>query len=500
MRVWTGLVLALAGTMLLAFPETRAFQVSGQFDWKCVRGSGEPCEQTDLVDPRFRQILILSTAYRDGSANTFWRDFGRFVARLGSRQMMNAWSAQKRDRILYVGVFTGGGPLDSGNASFGAHVREDITGTRVLAARSESVHQFVDQLQARAPWLDPLGVALLFQSGNAMANSTPPSFSSRSYGITRIGSDDLRNGYIGAHELGHGALNFLDEYVESGLENLNIRNFDVLTPLLIFTPPGSTPPPDGYDYRLSEILAGNGPVNLAPRPDVTTVRTPGAAPQRFEYEGGLFFGRGTFHDAGSNLMNSDFVQRGPGDGFAFDHSPAQQEYIDSVFGDAPSRANDRLRNVGPVDGWPGEFGASTTVMLYDADKNNPRHPTKEYVVQVGWWEHQQGADPRWRVDSYTVPATKQTVDLPLSAGPREKLLLAVACRAGMTELSDELNGRDVCDRENSNRAVSLRFYTPYESTTVPASQWFTTYWWRFRTFNGSQYSGWTGWSSFYRSF
>jgi hypothetical protein len=41
---------------------------------------------------------------------------------------------------------------------------------------------------------------------------------------------------------------------------------------------------------------------------------------------------------------------------------------------------------------------------------------------------------------------------------------------------------------------------PYEETDVPASQWFTTYWWRFKTWNGSAWSNNTGWSSFYRSF
>ena len=35
---------------------------------------------------------------------------------------------------------------------------------------------------------------------------------------------------------------------------------------------------------------------------------------------------------------------------------------------------------------------------------------------------------------------------------------------------------------------------------MPASQWFTTYWWRFGTWNGQKGSGLTGWSSFYRSF
>ena len=34
---------------------------------------------------------------------------------------------------------------------------------------------------------------------------------------------------------------------------------------------------------------------------------------------------------------------------------------------------------------------------------------------------------------------------------------------------------------------------------VPATQWMTTYYWRFSTNNGQIQSGYTGWSSFYRS-
>jgi hypothetical protein len=47
---------------------------------------------------------------------------------------------------------------------------------------------------------------------------------------------------------------------------------------------------------------------------------------------------------------------------------------------------------------------------------------------------------------------------------------------------------------------TVDFMTPYQETEVPASQWMTTYYWRFKTDNGSQQSGYTGWSSFFRSF
>ena len=80
------------------------------------------------------------------------------------------------------------------------------------------------------------------------------------------------------------------------LKNISIDQLEVLAPRVVFGL--SQLPLDVYDYRMSEILAGNGPENLAVRRDVTTVRTPGVQLQRYEDQGGLFFGRGTFHDAG----------------------------------------------------------------------------------------------------------------------------------------------------------------------------------------------------------
>jgi hypothetical protein len=495
-RVW----LAATCIVVLGFSVAQGGETPASAPWRCRIGDGRTCGQADLSDPRSRQILVLSTAYPDSSADRFWRDFDVLVERMSGRAAGNAWSVQKRDKILYIGYFTGGGALGSSTATFGARIIKDPAGAAALVVRVEDVHRFVDEQQVNLPSLQPLGTAILFQSDALVTPmASPPSFSSRPYGIARLTSGHIHSEYIVTHELAHASLNFLDEYVAGGLEDINIRRLDVLTPRLVFGQ-RSRPRLGVYDYNLSEILAGNGSANLALRPDVTTVGTPGTEPQRFEYEGGLFFGRGTFHDAGSNLMNSNRVQRGPGDGFAYDHSPSQQQFIDTVFGDAPGRANDRIRNAGPVDGWP-NAEASVDLLLYDADKNNSYHPTSHYQVQVGWFERGRDVQPRWRSETYTVPAAKQTADLPLLGDrPEEQLLLAVACRAGMTELSTQLNAREACDSESPAFPPTLRFYTPYEHATVPASQPFTRYWWRFQTNNGTQQSGWTGWSSFYRSF
>jgi hypothetical protein len=471
-----------------------AGQVSSPAIWRCQWWDGRSCTSSDLSDPRLRHIVILSSGYPDGFEERFWSDFRMMIDRMSSDQAGNAWSVQKRDRILYIGAYTGGGPLGSETATFGSHIIEDPLGLPTLAARDDEVFRFVEDAQMQMPWLRPLGAAVLcLFAGQVAPNSAPPSFVNKSFGVAKMSSrDNLASGYIATHEMAHAALNFLDEYVEAGFENININQLEILAPRLVFG--WSQLPPDVYDYRMSEILAGNGPENLAVRHDVTTVRTPGVAPQRYEYEGGLFFGRGTFHDTGSNLMNSDYVQRGPRDGFAYAHSRSQQQVIDAAFGESAYRANDRLRNAGPRDGWD-QAGANVDLLLYDADKNNSFHRTRQYQVEVAWWEH------TWRTEIYTVPAQLRVADLPFRGDvPEEELLRLVACRAGMTDPTDQLNGFEVCDRQNSAFLPTFTFYTPYERTTVPASQQFTRYWWHFRTYNGVQYSGWTGWSSFYRSF
>ncbi len=102
----------------------------------------------------------------------------------------------------------------------------------------------------------------------------------KTFGVAKMSSGHILSGnYIPTHEMAHAALNFLDEYVEAGFENISIDQLEVLAPRVVFG--SSELPLDVYDYRMSEILAGNGPENLAVRRDVTTVRTPGVQPQRY---------------------------------------------------------------------------------------------------------------------------------------------------------------------------------------------------------------------------
>src|SRR5262249_59497319 len=112
------------------------------------------------------------------------------------------------------------------------------------------------------------------------ANWAPPPLPVRSFGIAKMTRKDLDSPYIATHELAHASLNFLDEYVESGMEELNIHSVDPFTPLAQF---------DGswsgaisaiqtligyYDIKISDILAANGNVNIATTSTPCTVRSP----------------------------------------------------------------------------------------------------------------------------------------------------------------------------------------------------------------------------------
>jgi hypothetical protein len=491
--------------------------------WKCRRWDLSACTSTDLANPNYRQILVMPSGYTEDERAAFWTDFDTLVTKMSNAG--SVWSTTKRDRILYVGYYVTGGPLGTATAAFGGAVMAHPIRDYALTLSLDAVKAKVSEIKGGdIPNLKPMAVQVILNSfqDNITANAAPPSFLGGSYGIAKMNRKDLESGYIGTHELAHAALNFVDEYVESGLENLNIRSIDVATPLVLF---------DGswsgfvraindlfgiYDYNISEILAANGNHNVAISSVPSTVYSPISAPQQYPYEGGMFFGKGTFHAAGKNLMNSDRTNPGPQNGFAYAHSGAQWMLINTAFGDAPYRANDRLRAAGPTDGWWGELGGTTVVMMYDGDKRNHFHKSLSYQVQVGWWErvwftNWWGPFPypdyrdEWRTAQKTVYPQERRINLKAtSLYGLGNLAQSVLCGVGVTEVPKPDGGVfKLCEQPLSTIASAFLptfvFRTPYEETTVPASQWWTTYWWRFAAYNGHTTSGWTGWSSFYRS-
>jgi hypothetical protein len=510
----------ISATSLVSYPWLIYFL---QPTAKCLKWDLTRCTNADLGNPWYRQIVIMPSGYTEDERADFWTDFDTIVT-----QMSNAgtvWSTTKRDKILYVGYFTGGGPLGAPDAAFGgavlAHPIRDFALTLSLEAVKAKINEIKSTTYSN---LRPMGVQVILNdfSTNVTANAAPPSFMGGGYGIAKMNRDDLRSAYIATHELGHAALNFVDEYVEGGFENLNIRSIDVATPLVLFdgTWSGFVRAIDDlfgiYDYNMSEILAGNGNHNVALSSRPSTVHSPISAPQAYDYEGGMFFGRGTWHAAGRNLMNSDGFNPGPQNGFAYTHSGAQQQLINTAFGDAPYRANDRLRNSGPRNGWWGELGGTTIVMMYDGDKRNHFQRSTQYAVQVGWWERVWYTEwwgfvpiPRyrdeWRTAQKTVYPTERRIELRASAlYGLANMTQSLLCGVGVTEVPKPDGGvfklcETPLDSVASAFLPTFTFRTPYEETSVPASQWFTTYWWRFASYNGHVWSGWTGYSSFYRS-
>ena len=491
--------------------------------WKCRRWDLTACTNSDLANPAYRQLLIMPSGYTESDRAAFWTDFDTLITRMSNAGTV--WTTTKRDRILYVGYFTGGGALGTPTAAFGGAVLAHPIRDFALTLSLEAVQAKVAEVKATTiSNLKPMAVQVILNNfqDNITANAAPPSFLGGSYGIAKMNRHDLGSGYIGTHELAHAGLNFVDEYVEGGFENLNVRSIDAATPLVLFDGSWSgfiTAINDLfgiYDYNLSEILANNGNHNVATLSVPSTVYSPISAPQQYPYEGGMFFGRGTFHAAGKNLMNSDSHNPGPQNGFAYAHSGAQIGLINTAFGDAPYRANDRLRTAGPTDGWWGELGGTTTVMMFDGDKRNHFHKTLSYQVQVGWWERVWftswwGPFPypdyrdEWRTAQKTVYPRERRIQLQAtSLYGLANLTQSVLCGVGVTEVPKPDGGVfKLCEQPLSSIASAFLptfvFRTPYEETTVPASQWWTTYWWRFAAQNGHTTSGWTGWSSFYRS-
>ncbi|MBS2023892.1 MAG: hypothetical protein JST92_15925 [Deltaproteobacteria bacterium] len=494
----------------------------------CRRGDGVVCTKTDLANPWYKQVLILPSGFAPTESGAFFTDFDRTVSLISNSSTAGtAWSVQKRSQTLYVGYFIGGGALGASNALFGGLVAPHPIRGYALSLSQDAVYSQVSSLRATGyAALNPFATIVMFNTFQTpiTANASPPSLVHKSFGVAKFTRQDIneRGAYVPSHELAHAGLNYLDEYIEGGFQDLSIKQIDVATPLALFdwTWGGFVNAISNmlgvYDYNISDILANNGNDNITTQRYPTTVGTAGYWGQDYAYEGGMFFGRGTWHQAGNNLMNSSSVMRGSDDGFGYGHSASQQQVINDAFNGSTSRPNDRIRTAGPKNGWPLALGSQTTVMLFDGDKNHHFHPTQTYTVQVGWYERVWKTcwavfvpypcyDDVWHTAEKQVWNEWRTIDLKLtSAYGIAKLAQKLVCAAGVNEIPTNGGKIRLCDTNldtmANNFLPTLSFPVPYQSVQVPASQWFTTYWWRFSTNNGAIQSGMTGWSSFYRSF
>jgi hypothetical protein len=495
--------------------------------WKCVKGSGGSCTNADLANPSTRHIVLLPGGFTEEERDAFWSEFDRTVALMTGPEAKTAWSAQKKSQLIFVGYFVAGGPVNAPDAAFKARIPQHPIRGYATSLDQESVYQKINEIRATTfSNLAPMAAGVIFNSyqEGTTANASPPGFIGKPYGIGKWTRRDLdeRGPYLPVHELAHAGLSFYDEYRERGFEELNIRSMDVLTPLVLFdwTWGGFIRAISDllsvYDYNLSEILADSGSENIILSPWRATVATPGQTNDYYRYEGGMFFGRGTYHVEGNNVMNGSNAPRGPNDGFDFAHTGPQQRVVNTAFDGVIRRANDRIRNAGPKSGWKLAMGSETHVMLFDADKNHHWHPTKTYTVQVGWYERNWKVcwaafipypcyDDVWTTAETTVPAAARSLDLKLSfAYGLLTTTQNVLCAVGVNEIPANGQTYKICEQDLNTIAANflptVKFPLPYQDVTVPASQWMTTYWWRFKTDNGGIASAFTGWSSFFRSF
>jgi hypothetical protein len=479
--------------------------------WTCVRGDGAVCGEAEIArTDLYKQILVLPTGYTESEHDKFFEHARMLRETMSNPPGTTVFTEARRDRLLYITYWLPGGELSTAGATFGGAVRAHPVRGKALTMVDQALYDAVADITKNGiPKLAPAAVAVLFDSDEAgvTSNAAPPNYTRRPFGVARIIAAEVQSAYLGAHEVAHALLSFVDEYVEAGFENTSVTSLDVLTPLAIW---------EGDLSSLDEIIASNGADNVATTQYPGTVSSARGS-EVYDYEGGMFFGRGTFHDAGNNLMNSNFVVRGPADYFDYAHSPAQQRLIDTAFTQGttlvPGRANDRLRNAGPTDDWFGEFGSNTTVMIYDADKNHRWQPTKSYDIQLGWYEriwktcYQWGVIPYpcyseewWSVQKRVYPTVSKVQLANTSLYGLSGVVQQVVCGLGLGSLGD---GTDLCtlsvDQMSNSFLPTLQFYLPYQTTDVAANAWFTTYYWRARSYNGLYTTAWTGWSSFYRS-
>lgn len=481
---------------------------------RCVRAlTGEACSAGDLSDPTKRTVVVLPTGFAETERDVYWAELERLRHRMVGGEAGHAWSAQKSSQLLIVSRFDASGPIDAADAAFGAKIPRHPVRGLALSLSQDAVYAKIDEMRRASP-LHPFGALVLFNSftTGVTANASPPSMVGKAFGVAKMTRADLEISYIATHELGHAALNYLDEYVEGGMESANILSLDSLTSLALFdgTWHGLTAGVSDwlkvYDYNLSEVLGNNGNVNIALSPNPSTVWSPGRAPLVFDSEGGMFFGLGTYKMGATNLMKDYAV---------YEHSQSQQEIIETAFGAAAPRANDRLRTAGPRDGWSAELGPTTTVMLADGDKLNHFHGTTSYEVEVGWYERTWStcwygwlpypcSQDNWVSAVKDVTPDERRIDLRASSlYGLSNLVQRVACGVGYTSLETSTGSVSLCDGDLGSITdafmPTMSFRTPYQEVDVPATQWMTTYWWRFRTHNGTYDSGFTGWSSFTRS-
>jgi hypothetical protein len=497
-----------------------------------AEGEVVPARGNDLRSSgSMRHVLVVPTGYTADDYQKFIDGFNKMVSDMGNLPEQ-VFTSKYRDRIVYIAHWLPGGTIDSGDANFSPTLYEHpVRGGRGISMNNRELIEAVDNFKAEhLSTSDPIGVMVVFNidDDDVTANAVCPTFLGKPYGIARITHEDIIDDfgfatltwghYVPMHELGHGAINWLDEYIEDMLDGWDINTTDPLTGLLL---------PDGtwqgwndawetaisnYTIRTSEVLADNGSDNISLRRTTSRVDSPDFDALVYESSGGMFFPIGTRHDEGNNVMNDSLLPDGEtpkadGNRFAWDHSPQQDRLLDFVFGvtsEAP-RPNDRIRCAGPMHNWLPQWGDQVRLLIFDADKNHRWHKTTKYEVEIGWWEWDWGrGDWAWRTMTRNVTPSARDVDLSQAiAGDGLGVLRDVLVANGVSDIPTGENASFNLAALSVEELVTtslpaVKWPTPYQDVRVtlpiPAYQ----YYWRFRTYNGHHWSGFTGWSGFFK--
>ena len=208
--------------------------------WKCVHADGSACTAAELTNPWYKQVFLTSAGFAEAERDDFWsrvRPHRRHDDRRRRGQRLER--AEEAIGCSSSATSSPGGALGAPDAAFGAQSRAPDSRLRHVAVAGGGLRQDrADRAGERCRGLQPFTAGVLFNTFQTpvTANAAPPSFVQKAFGVAKFTRADLneRGSYITTHELAHAGLNYLDEYVESGFEELNIRSIDVLTPLALF--------------------------------------------------------------------------------------------------------------------------------------------------------------------------------------------------------------------------------------------------------------------------
>ena len=473
-------------------------------EWWAIKATDTgvtPASPAELADPnRFRQIYVAPAGYQTAELDRFMSDVDRTITKMGNVDAKPhvTFSSKYKDRIVYIVHWLPGAALDAtGRSTFGAKLFNHPTrGGKGVAMNQELLFRELDSFKAaKLSTFAPLSALIIYNTDeDVTANASTPTFlipdqrshTVRNYGVARITRFDI-DSKVPMHEVAHASFNWLDEYFESSLAQFNITILDPLSPLVQLDSSWSgglstlSRLIGTYDLRISEILADNGADNIATRNPANTVGFPY---QNYGFQGGMFFGLGVYRESNHSVMQD----------YSAVHPSSHQQVLKQAFeGAAAGRANDRLRNCGPLTDWA--LGSTVQLMLHDADKHHRWHPTQKYEVQVGWYEKEWKTCPvpnstftypcyvdTWKSFTKQVNPGVRLVDLGKIVGnPTVSLVLGML---GVDTITTAL--------------PTLKWVVPYQEVDVTAPNMFQSYWWRFRANNGTKWSEWTGYSTFRR--